>query len=411
MNSKAWINDHSRYLPVAFAFAFAVGLGSSSAVAQNTIKLGVLSPLTGLYAIVGERSSQGIKLAVDEINANGGVLGHKLEAIIRDSETNPDTSVRVARRLILQDGVFALFGPLHGGAAIAVLNEARRLKTPNLPWAATAEINTVNCSRYTWRVGSSAQQTSRGGAVVAQRQGYTTWASISSDFSYGRSVVNQFTEYLRELNPIVNVAYQAWPKLGEDDYSPYINNIAKANVQALYVGLFGADVVKFLKQAKAFGLYGQLKIFTDFGGNQVVLAALGDEAPFGHWGSSRYLYNYPNTNANREFVKKFREAYKVYPDMVAGEAYEAVQVVAEAIRRAGVVDKEKVIDALGGLAYNAPEGWIIMRPSDHQGWQSSFWGVIAKDKDYPFPILSNIQVISPIQAAHPDEESGQGCRK
>jgi branched-chain amino acid transport system substrate-binding protein len=406
------MNTHSIGLKYMLAaVALALSLSGPPALAQETIKLGVLSPLTGLYAIVGERTSQGINLAVDEINANGGVLGRKLEAIIRDSETNPDTSVRVARRLVLQDGVFALFGPLHGGAAIAVLNEAAKLKTPNFPWAATEEINTVNCSRYTWRVGSSAQQTSRGGAVVAQREGYKKWASISSDFSYGRSVVNQFTDYLKQLQPDTEVAYQAWPKLGEDDYSPYINNIAKADVQALYVGLFGADVVKFLKQAKAFGLYDQLKIFTDFGGNHVVLKALGDDAPFGHWASSRHLHNYPDTAANRAFVDKFRQAFNVYPDMAAGEAYSAVQVLAEAIRRAGVVDKEKAIDALGGLAYNAPEGWIIMRPSDHQGWQSSFWGVVGRDDKYPFPILTNIQVISPIQAAHPDEESGQGCRQ
>lgn len=406
------MNNYSTCLRCTLAaVALAFGLSSPPAAAQEVIKLGVLSPLTGLYAIVGERTSQGINLAVDEINAAGGVLGHKLEAIIRDSETNPDTSVRVARRLALQDGAFALFGPLHGGAAIAVLNEAQRLKTPHFPWAATEEINTTNCSRYTWRVGSSAQQTSRAGAVVAHREGYKKWASISSDFSYGRSVVNQFTDYLKELEPDVEIAYQAWPKLGEEDYSPYINNIAKADVDALYVGLFGADVVKFLKQAKAFGLYDQLKIFTDFGGNHVVLKALGSDAPFGHWASSRHLHNYPDTAANRAFVEKFRKAYNVYPDMAAGEAYSAVQVLAEAIRRAGEVDKEKAIDALGGLAYNAPEGWIIMRPSDHQGWQSAFWGVVSHDNAYDFPILSNIQVVSPIQAAHPDEDSGQGCRK
>ena len=94
-----------------------------------------------------------------------------------------------------------------------------------------------------------------------------------------------------------------------------------------------------------------------------------------------------------------------------GEAYSTVHVIAESIRRAGAVDKEKAIDAMGGVTFNSPEGWIIMRPSDHQGWQSSFWGVISKSKKYPFPILSNIQVISPVEGSHPDESTGQGCRK
>jgi branched-chain amino acid transport system substrate-binding protein len=198
--------------------------------------------------------------------------------------------------------------------------------------------------------------------------------------------------------------------LGEEDLTPYITNIAKAKPEALYVGLFGADAVKFLKQAQAFGLYNDVKIFTDFGGNQTVLEALGDQAPFGHWASSRYLWNYPDTAANKQFVAKFRERYKAMPDMSAGESYAAVMVLAEAIRRAGVLDREKVIDALGGLAFNSPKGWIVMRPSDHQGWQSSFWGVISKGGDSQSPILTNVQVISPVQAELADELSGQNCR-
>ena len=388
-----------------------VSSGATASFAAKTIKIGVLSPLTGLYSIVGKRTSQGINLAVKEINDAGGVLGHKFEALIRDSETNPASSVRTARRLILRDKVFALLGPLHGGAAIAVLQESKKLKTMNFPWAATEEINTKFCSRYTWRVGSSAQQTSRAGAVIAHRLGYKTWATISSDFSYGRSVVRQFWNYLKERDPGAKRPYAAWPKLGENDYSAYINKMQKAKPDAIYVGLFGADLIKFMKQARSFGMYEKVKIFTDFGGNHVLLKALGDQAPFGHWASSRYLHNYPVSAANKRFVDNFRKAYNVYPDMMAGEAYSTVQVIAESIRRAGAVDKEKAIDAMGGVAFNAPEGWIIMRPSDHQGWQSSFWGVISKSKKYPFPILSNIQVISPVEGSHPDENTGQGCRK
>lgn len=400
-----------KLLAVTLAVAAALAAGNPvHAQSEAPIKLGVLASLSGIYAILGERTSQGVTMAVDEINAKGGVLGRKLEVLVRDDETNPETSVRVTRRLVQQDGVFAMFGPFHGGAAIAVSNESQKLKVPHFPWAATEELTTTHCGRYTWRVGSNAQQTSRAGAVVAHRLGLRKWASISSDFSYGRSVVNQFAQYFKQLDPKVEFAYQAWPKLGEEDLTPYINNIVKAKPEALYVGLFGADAVRFLKQAKAFGLYDTVKIFTDFGGNQTVLEALGDQAPFGHWASSRYLHNYPETAANKEFVRKFRERYKALPDMSAGESYSAVMVLAEAIRRAGAVDREKAIDALGGLAYNSPKGWIVMRPSDHQGWQSAFWGVVSKSAADQSPILSNIQVVSPVQAEHADEVSGQNCR-
>jgi branched-chain amino acid transport system substrate-binding protein len=386
-------------------------LASSLASAElPAIKIGVLASLSGVLAIVGERISQGVTLAVDEINADGGILGRKVEAIIRDDETNPDSAVRLTRRLVQQESVLAIFGPNHGGAAIAVGNEARKMKTPFFPWAATEEMNTTNCGRYVWRVGGNAQQTSRSGAVMAERLGLTKWATVSSDYSYGRSVVNQFTGYLKELQPQTNLIYQGWPKLGEEDYSPYISNISKAKPEAVYVGLYGADVVKFLRQARAFGLLDQVKVFTDSGANQVVLDALDQEAPFGHWASARYLPNFPDTAANRDFVRRFRERFKALPDMAAEEAYAAVMVFAEATRRAGVAEKEKIIDSLSALAYNSPKGWVVMRPSDHQGWQSSFWGIVGKNESGA-PVLTKVQTISPVQAEFPDESSGQGCKQ
>ena len=115
---------------ILFVMILISPLTNGVAFAEDTVKIGVLNPLTGLYAIVGKRASQGIQMAVDEINADGGVLGMKLEALIRDSETNPDSSVRTGKRLILQDNVVALFGPLHGGAAIAVNNLAKKSLNP-----------------------------------------------------------------------------------------------------------------------------------------------------------------------------------------------------------------------------------------------------------------------------------------
>jgi branched-chain amino acid transport system substrate-binding protein len=401
----------ARKLAASIAIALAPIVSASSLIAAEApaIKLGVMASLSGVLAIVGERISQGVTLAVDEVNASGGLLDRKVEAIIRDDETNPDSAVRLARRLVQQENVLAIFGPNHGGAAIAVGNEAKKMKTPFFPWAATEEMNTTNCGRYVWRVGGNAQQTSRSGAVIAERLGLTKWATVSSDYSYGRSVVNQFANYLKELQPQTSLVYQGWPKLGEEDYSPYISNISKAKPEAVFVGLFGADVVKFLRQARSFGLLDQVKVFTDTGANQVVLDALGEEAPFGQWASARYLPNFPDTAANRDFVRRFRERFNVLPDMAAEEAYAAVMVFAEAVRRAGVVDKEKIIDSLGALAYNSPKGWVVMRPSDHQGWQSSFWGVIGRSNSGA-PVLTKVQTISPIQAELPDEGSGQGCK-
>src|ERR1700684_929470 len=107
---------------IILAIASTMPAPSSAGAEPPAVKIGVLASLSGVLAIVGERISQGVTLAVDEINAGGGLLGRKVEAIIRDDETNPDSAVRLTRRLVQQENVLAVFGPNHGGAAIAVGN-------------------------------------------------------------------------------------------------------------------------------------------------------------------------------------------------------------------------------------------------------------------------------------------------
>lgn len=385
--------------------ALSLLIAHPSLAQAQPIKIGVLAPLTGVYAVVGDRTVKGVEFAVEEINSKGGVLGRKIEMIVRDDETNPEVAVRLAKRFMLQDNVVAIFGPLHGGAGIAVLNEVKRYKKAvQFPWAAVEEIVTEFCSRYTWRVGNSASQKSRAGAILGERSGLIKWATISSDFSYGRSVANEFTNYFKEIKPSVQFVHQAWPKLGEEDYSAHINQILAAKPEALYVGLFAGDAVKFIKQARMFGLFDKMRVYFDDSAHQSLLEALGDELPFGHYTGSRYYWKYFTNEKNLQFVEKFRKRYGgLYPDTFSGEAYSAVYVFAKAIEKANSADVEKIIDALAGLQVDTPEGRITMRAKDHQGIQSVLWGIYAKDPKYPFPVLDKIIELPAEQVAAPSK--------
>jgi branched-chain amino acid transport system substrate-binding protein len=378
--------------------------------AADPVKIGVLAPLTGVYSIVGDRGVKGVELAAAEINAAGGILGRPVEIIARDDETNPEVALRQVRRLMLQDKVAAVIGPLHGGAAIAVSNETKRNQVIQFPFAAVEDLTTVNCQPFLWRITASASQTARGGADLAKRLGFASWATISSDFSYGRSVANYFVEYLKEINPSAAIVTQAWPKLGEEDFGAYINEIIKSQAKGLYVGLFAADLVRFVKQAKAFGLLDRMTVLFDSGGSHEVLKTLGDDAPFGHWASERYNFLASSSDVNRKFVEAFNKKYNLYPDMIAYDGYASLKFFAAAAEKAKSVEPRKVATALAGLRLETPKGVVWLRPEDHQAVQPTIWGKVQKSASYPFPILADFVVVPAERVTLPIERSGQGCR-
>lgn len=386
-------------------------LSQSPASAAEPIRIGVLAPLTGVYSIVGDRGVKGIQLAVAELNAAGGVIGRQLEVIVRDDETNPEVAIRQARRLILQDKVSAIIGPLHGGAAIAVSNETKRHEVLQFPFAAVEELTTIHCQPFLWRVTASASQTSRGGAELAQRLGLPTWGTISSDFSYGRSVINYFVDHLKTLNPSVSIAVQTWPKLGEEDFGAYINEILRNLPKGLYVGLFGGDLVRFVKQAKAFGLLDRMTVLFDSGGSHEVLKTLGPDAPFGHWASERYNFLASTSEANRKFVETFNKQYNLYPDMIAYDGYSSVKFFAAAAEKAKSADPKKVAGSLPGLKLETPKATVWLRPEDHQTVQPTIWGKVERSAQYPFPVLGGFVIIPAERVTLPVERSGQGCRQ
>lgn len=390
-------------------FVAAVALAGPARAAEP-VKIGVLAPLGGVYSILGDRAVKGVEFAADELNAAGGILGRPVEVLARDTETNPEVAVRQAQRLMLQDKVAAIIGPLHGGAALAVSNLTQRQQVPQFPFAAVEELTTTNCQPYLWRVSASASQTSRGGAEVAQRLGLASWATISSDFSYGRSVIEYFVDHLKALNPKATVVKQAWPKLGEEDFGAYINEILRAQPKALYVGLFAGDLVRFVKQAKTFGVFERMTVFLDSGGSHELLKTWGNDAPFGHWASARYVFTASTSPTNAAFVEAFHKKYSFYPDFVTHDGYGSLKAFALAAERAKSLEPKKVIKELAGLKLQTPKGELVLRPQDHQAVQPTIWGKIARSSQYPFPVLGEVIIVPADRVTLPVERSGQGCR-
>src|SRR6266487_5426707 len=196
-----------------------------AAEAQKPIKVGMPIPLSGPPALFGEPASKGAQMYVDEINAKGGVLGRKLELIVRDSKADANEAVRQARELILKDNVDFLVGTLTSAEGPAVSTIAKDNKIVFIaPIPKTDQLTApANLHPYVFRTASNTTIEGRTAAEIVAKWGLKRIATISPDYAYGQDVTKAFVEHLKKIKPDVEIVDQQWPKLGEADYTPFIN--------------------------------------------------------------------------------------------------------------------------------------------------------------------------------------------
>ena len=205
--------------------ACAVGL-AGSAQAQKPIRIGYPVILSGPGALIGEPSLKGAQMFVEEINAKGGVLGRKIELVIRDTKGNADEAVRVARDLILRENVDFLFGTLTSAEGPAVSPIAKENKIVFVvPVVKTDQLTAKeNLHPYVFRTTTNTTIEGRTGAeIMAKWPNVKRVGTMSPDYAFGQDVTRAFVTHLKKIRPDIEIVDQQWPKLGETDYTPFIN--------------------------------------------------------------------------------------------------------------------------------------------------------------------------------------------
>ncbi|MER3602590.1 MAG: ABC transporter substrate-binding protein [Thermus sp.] len=387
--------------------ALALSVGVALGQGQPPIKIGALFILSGNFAGYGKSGSQGAQLALEEINAQGGVLGRPLQLIVVDDQGNPEVGVREARRLILQEKVDFLFGVDSSAVSLAIAPLTDEYKIPLVVTHAATPTLTEQCRPYVFRTSNNARMDAWAAASLATTLPVRRWANIGPDYEFGRVSWQDFIARLKQLRPNVEVVSEQWPRFGSTDYASYITALMRARPEGVFSTLWAGDMVIFARQAKAFGFFNQVKYFVNpVGAALEVLAPLGKETPEGLLVSARYWFLYPNTQRNRAFVEAYRKKFGEYPSYNAQEAYAGLQMLALAIQKARSTQAEAVrqaFEADGGLAYTAPEGKKQMRPEDHQVFEDLIWGYTKHSPDYPFAILDRIQIIPAKNTVYPTQ--------
>lgn len=365
----------------ATAAGLAVGYGGrrGRAAQGRPIRLGGMWIMSGQLATYGQFAREGAQLAVDEINAAGGVLGRPLEIRFED-EQNAEVAVRTMRRLVLQEGVDYLMGIDSSGVALAVVAEAERLRVPfMITHAATPQVNNELCNRYVFRISASIDQNeAAGGRIAATELKARRWTTISPNYAYGHDTWAAFQREFRRIRPDMQVMdVTAFPPLGSPDFRAHITRIMDARPEGVMISLWGGDLVNFLRQAKPMGFFNQgFDVVFVLGAAMEVLEAMGKEMPLGYWAGTRYWFLHSDDPVNVRFYTRFRDRYGHYPSYNAQTAYAGVYAFKHAIELAGTTDREAVVDAMERVRFQAPQGEVRFR-QDHQALVDVTWGVLA----------------------------------
>jgi branched-chain amino acid transport system substrate-binding protein len=370
--------DRRQFLTTAGAAVAGATLGplvpGPRAYSAEPITVGFVSIFSGRVASLGETGFRGLELALDEINAAGGLLGRQVKAIRQDSAGKIEDAVRVAREFVTRDRVTLLMDHSSSREAFAVREVSRDLKMVTMVTASeTTELTADPKARtpYTFR---AARQTIHDGIVagnyaagLVKSKGMTRWYSASPDYAYGRASTEEFFMALKAAAPDVQIVGQAWPKLFEPDYTTFITKMLQDKPHGCYSALWAGDLVTFVEQGGLYGLFDQVAFFGINLADYSVLKAL-KKVPAGMHSGSRYLTNVPDTPANKSFGERYEKKFKELPTNWSQECYTGMLFLAEAVRKTNSTKSEDLVKALEGLTIKAPwgaDGTVTMRKRDH----------------------------------------------
>ncbi len=271
------------------------------AEARN-IKVGILDTYSGPPAMFSKEALNGFKLALEDINKKG-VLGNKIEFTTRDSKFKVDIGLSMAKELVMRENVDVIVGIISSGVAMAVSDYARREKVPLIVWIAKSErITGEKGHRYVFSTGENTAMHGKAAGVALSRKPFIKYWIAGDDYEYGHAIAESAWRNITQQKPEVKLIGQSWWKVGEPDLVPYFTAILSAKPDAVIFATGGASMVNAMKTANTTGLSKKAQVWVPTATETAILRALGAGAPEGIMGSSDYLFNASDSQANRAFV-------------------------------------------------------------------------------------------------------------
>jgi branched-chain amino acid transport system substrate-binding protein len=387
----------TKLLPLACAAAAAF----SASVSAQTIKVGELNSYKAAPAFL-EPYKKGIELAVEEINAGGGVLGRKIEFVIRDDGGNPGDAVRVAEELVTREGTNLIAGTFLSNVGLAVTEFAGKKQVFFLAAEPlTDKITWQNGNKFTYRLRSSTymQVAMLMPDIVAAKK--KRWAIVYPNYEYGQSAAEHFKAMLRKQQPDAEIVAEQAPPLAKVDAGAIAQAIDDAKPDAIFNVLFGPDLSKFVREGNTRDIFKNRFVASLLSGEPEYLDPLKDEAPVG-WVVTGYPWYGINTPEHKKFLDAYQKRFSDYPRLGSVVGYVTVKSMAAGIAKAGATDTAKVVSAFSGLKVDSPFGPFVYRGSDHQATMGAYVGKLAMRDGKP--VMVDFKYVDGASVLPPDDD-------
>lgn len=393
-----------------------VGLWAASPKIKGPIKVGYQAVLSGTLAGYGEFHKMGAIMAMEEINAAGGIAGNKLEIEIRDSTLAAPAAIQNIRYFVDSWEADLLAGIDSSGQALAVAPVVGQLdRVLMVTHAATEKLTEDEVFKkgikQVFRMVTPTYQDGNAAAFVAKDLPASTWATINPKYEYGFTTWKMFQDTLTKLKPGVKFVAESWAPFGTTDFRSHINTIMDAKPEGLYSVVWAGELITMMKQAKQSGLFDNIKhVLLPVGAAMDVLEGLGAEMPDNIWISGRYFFLYPDNAKNKQWVANFKKRWNHYPAYVSEAAYSTMYAFKKAIEACGSKETAQVIKALEGMELDSPAGNRVFRKEDHQAMYDVPWGLTAASPNFPFKIMGKQIIVPAKECFNRPPFDGDACK-
>jgi branched-chain amino acid transport system substrate-binding protein len=387
---------------------FAMMVGSVNCItarAEEPIVIAHIDALSGPYRSIGYPVKLMLEFYVEQVNAQGGLLGRPVKLLTYDNEMKPDVALRQAKRAILEDK--AKFITQTGTSAIALalskLAVAENVIHVVMKSEAT-EITGKDFQENTFRCCLSTEMHAIGLAEYFKDRPEKKFFFVGPDFSFGRDAAASFKKVLKRLKPDSELVGEIFHPFSVKDFGPYVTKIMGSGAEVIFVATWGPDLINFIKQGRSLGMKQVLGCF--YLDNADVMNVVGDDA-LGSVTNDAYLATIP-TDKNKAFLKNWKEWFKKnHPNEPAtyivpssnGFVVQVYGFLTEVIKKAGSVEADKIRSTWEEMSFEGLNGVVRMRKCDHQLLTPTFVGTVERDhplKDVFSPPYVGVPVTIPM---------------
>jgi branched-chain amino acid transport system substrate-binding protein len=395
----------------AIAGTAAIGAPGLLLAQSQPIRIGICNALSGPNAPFGENNLAGHKIAVNQVNRAGGIMGRQVELVVRDDKAQAAQGATISREFA-GSGINLMMGSGSSAVAIAMCPLAQELKMVFVVNSAAAMgITHEAWNRNVFRLCPNAYTLFRanGRAVAEKYPNVLKWSAITPDYSFGHDAAKTFGNAVKQYHAKrdskdFEVANTIVVGATQSDFRPQINSLMNSNVEGLFIGLQGGNEISFFQQARAVGLDKKLKVMSETGGD-VVFITLGKDMPDAVWTNVFWPYTLEPVKSNKQSQQLLTEAIAMtgskFPNSHVYKGYHAMQGLLEGIKKAKSADTDAVINAMEDMTWESPTGPVKVRKEDHAAMGVFFPGVYVPDTVEPYCKLREVIAVNESTAIEP----------